>query len=366
MIYIAMIVLGLASLMKLGLDLMPEMEIPAVSVLTVYEGAGPEEIETLITEPMEDSLSAISGVDEVISISKEGLSSVVLKFEWGQKIDEIINDIRDKVDQAKPRLPDDAENPSIIKFDIAMSPILIISITADDSYPVLEKIVNDEIIDPLKRVKGVAAATPRGGLERQIRVDVDRDRLAALNLSVAQINASLAAQNISVPGGNIKMGDKDYLLRTPEEFSSAKEIAEVVIASRNGIPVKLKDVADVRDFYKERTYDVRINGRRGMAVFILKQSGENTVDVARRVAEELGRIRGNLPPDVVVRVVMDNSEFIIASVNNLRDSLIWAILFVFLVLLFFLGDLRQPYSGYFDSNIADNYLFADVAGGIYD
>jgi HAE1 family hydrophobic/amphiphilic exporter-1 len=340
MIYIAMIVLGLASLMKLGIDLMPEMEIPAVSVLTAYEGAGPEEIETLITEPMEDSLSAISGVDEVISISKEGLSSVVLKFKWGQKIDEIINDVRDKVDQAKPRLPDDAENPSIIKFDIAMSPILIISITADDSYPVLEKIVKDEIVDPLKRVKGVAAATPRGGLERQIRVDIDRDRLAALNLSVAQINTSLAAQNISVPGGNIKMGDKDYLLRTPEEFSSAKEVAEVVIAGRNGMPVKLKDVADVRDFYKERTYDVRINGRRGMAVFILKQSGENTVDVARRVAEELGRIRGNLPPDVVVRVVMDNSEFIIASVNNLRDTIIWAIFFVFLVLLFFLGDLR--------------------------
>jgi HAE1 family hydrophobic/amphiphilic exporter-1 len=340
MIYIAMIVLGLASLMKLGLDLMPEMEIPAVSVLTVYEGAGPEEVETLITEPMEDSLSAISGVDEVISISKEGLSSVVLKFKWGQKIDEIINDVRDKVDQAKPRLPDDAENPSIIKFDIAMSPILIISITADDSYPVLEKIVNDEIIDPLKRVKGVAAATPRGGLERQIRVDIDRDRLAALNLSVAQINASLAAQNISVPGGNIKMGDKDYLLRTPEEFSSAKEIAEVVIAGRNGIPVKLKDVADVRDFYKERTYDVRINGRRGMAVFILKQSGENTVEVAKSVREELEQVKKNLPPDVVVRVVMDNSEFIIASVNNLRDTIIWAIFFVFLVLLFFLGDLR--------------------------
>lgn len=340
MIYIAMIVLGLASLMKLGLDLMPEMEIPAVSVLTVYEGAGPEEVETLITEPMEDSLSAISGVDEVISISKEGLSSVVLKFDWGQKIDEIINDVRDKVDQAKPRLPDDAENPSIVKFDIAMSPILIISITADDSYPVLEKIVNDGIVDPLKRVKGVAAATPRGGLERQIRVDIDRDKLAALNLSVAQINASLAAQNISVPGGNIKMGDKDYLLRTPEEFSSAKEIAEVVIASRNGIPVKLKDVADVRDFYKERTYDVRINGRRGMAVFILKQSGENTVNVARDVAEELEQIKKNLPPDVVVRIVMDNSEFIIASVNNLRDTIIWAIFFVFLVLLFFLGDLR--------------------------
>jgi len=340
MIFIAMVVLGLVSLSMLGLDLMPEMEIPAVSVITAYEGAGPEEVETLITEPMEDTLSTISGVDEVVSVSKEGISAVTLKFDWGEKIDESTNDVREKIDLIRDMLPEEADNPVIFKFDLAMMPIAIIAITADDSYPDLQNIVDDEIVDPLKRVEGVASVTPRGGLERQIRIDIDRDKLAALNLSVAQINAALATQNISTPGGNIKSGYKDYLLRTPEEFSSLQEVAEVIIARRNDIPIRLKDVADVRDFFKERTYEVRMNSKKAMAVFVQKQSGENTVAVARAVREKLEEIKKNLPPDVEPKMVMDNSEFILASVGNLRNTVLWAIFFVFIVLLFFLRNLR--------------------------
>ena len=340
MIFIAGIVLGFMSLSLLGIDLMPEFEVPAVSVMTAYQGAGPQEIETLITEPLEDALSTVSGVDEVISLSKEGLSAITLRFEWGQEIDEIINDVRDKIDQAKAIIPEEAEEPAIIKFDIAMMPIMIIAITAEDSYPNLQTIVKDNIVDPLKRVKGVASAFERGGLNRQIRIDVDHDRLAALNLSVSQINSALAAANMSIPGGNIKSGYKDYLLRTPEEFSNAEEVAEVVIAQRNGIAIKLKDVANVRDFFQEWTYDVRINGKRGMAVFVQKQSGENTVAVTRAVRAELERIKDNLPSDVKPRVVMDNSEFILASVYNLRDNVLWAIIFVGFVILFFLRNLR--------------------------
>ncbi len=340
MIFVAMVVLGLASLSMLGLDLMPELEIPAVSVLTAYEGAGPEEIETLLTKTMEDTLSTISGVDQVISISKEGLSSVTLRFNWGEKIDESVNDVREKIDLIRGRLPEEAGNPVIFKFDLSMMPIMIIAITAEDSYPYLQDIVDDQIVDPLKRVKGVASATAGGGLERQIRVDIDRDKLAALNLSVDQIKLTLASQNISAPGGNIRTGYKDYLLRTPEEFSSPEQIGEVVVARRNGIPIKLKDVADVRDFFKERTYDVRINGQNGMAAFIQKQSGENTVEVVRAVKKQLEQISRTLPPDVQVRTVMDNSEFIVASIGNLRNTVFWAIFFVFIVLLFFLQDFR--------------------------
>lgn len=340
MIFIAMIVLGLVSMSLLGLDLLPDLEIPVISVLTVYEGAGPEEVETLITKPMEESLSTISGVDEVISVSKEGLSAVTLKFDWGEKIDEIANDVREKVDLAKMRLPEEAENPVIFKFDLAMIPIVIIAITAEDSYANLQDIVDDEIIDPLKRIKGVAAATPRGGLTRQIRIDIDRSRLAALNLSVGQVQSALAAANISTPGGSLKSGYRDYLLRTPEEFSNVGEVADVVVARRNGIAIRLRDVAEVRDFFKERTYDVRINRKKGMAVFIQKQSGENTVEVAKRVAAKLDEIKKNLPPDVELKIVMDSSEFIIASVHNLRNTVFWAGLFVFVVILFFLRDLR--------------------------
>ncbi len=340
MIFIAMVVLGLVSMSMLGLDLMPELEIPAVSILTAYQGAGPEEVETLITELMEDTLSTISGVDEVISVSKEGMSAVTLKFAWGEKIDEHVNDVREKIDLIRDRLPEEAENPLIFKFDLSMIPIAIIAFTAEDSYPDLQDIVDDEIVDPLKRVEGVASVTAGGGLQRQIRVDIDRDRLAALNLSVTEISLALAAQNISTPGGNIKTGYKDYLLRTPEEFSSPREVAEVVIARRNGIPIKLKDVAEVRDFFKERTYEVRMNGKKAMAIFIQKQSGKNTVEVARAVRKKLDEIKKNLPPDVKTKMVMDNSEFILASVATLRNTVFWAVFFVFIVLLFFLQDLR--------------------------
>ncbi len=340
MIFIAGIVLGLVSMTLLGIDLMPELEIPAVSVLTSYEGAGPEEIETLITEPLEDALSTISGVDEVISISKEGVSSITLKFKWGQNIDETINELRDKIDQAAIWMPEEADKPSIVKFDIAMQPILIISITAEESYPNLQTIVKDNIVDPLKRVKGVAAAFERGGMTRQIRVDIDRSKLSALNLSVSQINEMLAAANMSIPGGDIRSGYKDFLVRTPEEFSDAEEVKELVIARRNGIAIKLKDVADVRDFFEERTYEVRINGKQGMAVFVQKQSGGNTVEVARAVRAELENIKKNLPADVNARVVMDNSDFILASVYNLRSNVFWAVIFVVFVILFFLRDIR--------------------------
>ncbi|MDH4239221.1 MAG: efflux RND transporter permease subunit [Phycisphaerae bacterium] len=340
MIFVAMVVLGLVALSMLGLDLMPDMEIPAVSVLTAYQGAGPEEIETLITEPMEDTLSTISGVDEVISVSKEGMSAVTLKFKWGEDIDESMNDVRARIDLIRELLPEDAKSPVIFKFDLAMMPIAIIAITAEDSYPYLQDIVDDLLVDPIKRVKGVASATAGGGMERQIRVDIDRDRLAALNLSVDQVKLALAAQNISTPGGNLKTGYKDYLLRTPEEFSNPEEVAEVIVARRNGIPVKLKDVANVSDFFKERTFDVRMNGKKAMAIFIQKQSGENTVEVARAVKKKLEEIKQKLPPDVEPKMVMDNSEFIMASVGNLRGTVLWAVFFVFIVLLFFLRDLR--------------------------
>lgn len=340
MIFVAMVVLGLVSLSMLGLDLLPDLEIPAVSVLTAYEGAGPEEVETLLTEPIEDILSTISGVDEVTSVSKEGMSAVILKFKWGQEIDESINDIREKLDLIEELLPEESQTPVIFKFDLELFPIIIAAVTATDSYPNLQDIVDDVIIDPIKRVKGVASAAARGGLERQIRVDLDRDKLAAMNLSVEQVKLALASQNISTPGGSLRTGYKDYLLRTPEEFSSPEEVAEVVIARRNGVAIKLKDVAEVRDFFRERTIDVRMNGEKAMAFFIQKQSGENTVEVARAVVAELEQLKKKLPPDVKVEIVMDNSEFILASVANLRDTVFWAVCFVFIVLLFFLQDFR--------------------------
>ncbi len=340
MIFIAVIVLGLVSMLSLGIDLMPELEIPAVSVITGYEGAGAEEVESMVTKPVEDSLSTISGVDKVISSSKEGISAVTLQFNWGEDIEEKMNDVRDKIDAAKAKIPEEADDPVIFKFDLAAQPIMIIVVTANDLYPDLQKLVDDEVVDPLKRVKGVAAATARGGLTRQIRVDLDRDRMAALKLSVSEINTALAAQNLSLPGGDLKTGHMNYLIRTPEEFSNAQEVADVVIANRGDIPVRLKDVAEVRDLYRERTYDVSVNKQRGMGIMVQKQSGENTVEVASSVRAEVERLQKTLPPDLNIKIVMDNSDFIVASVRNLRDTVFWAVFFVFIVVLFFLRNFR--------------------------
>ena len=340
MIFIAMVVLGLTSLSLLGIDLLPNLEIPAISIVTLYEGAGPEEMETLITKPIEDIVSTISRVDNVLSVSKEGVSTVTLKFAWGENIDEAANDVREKLDMVKERLPEEAETPVVFKFDIDMFPILIIGITAGDSYPRLQKIVEDQIADPLKRVDGVAAAAVHGGLERQIRIEIDQDRLASLNLSLGQLVPILASQNISVPGGNIRSGYMDFLVRTPEEFASPEAVGDVIIAAPGGIPVKLKDIAEIEDFFKERSYDVRLNGQRAMAVFVQKQSGGNTVEVSRAVRAKLEQVKVNLPPDVQMGVVMDNSEFITASMRNLRDNVLWAIVGVFFVILFFVGSLR--------------------------
>jgi len=340
MIFIAMVVLGLTSLSLLGIDLLPNLEIPAISIVTLYEGAGPEEMETLITKPIEDIVSTISRVDNVLSVSKEGVSTVTLKFAWGENIDEAANDVREKLDMVKERLPEEAETPVVFKFDIDMFPILIIGITAGDSYPRLQKIVEDQIADPLKRVDGVAAAAVHGGLERQIRIEIDQDRLASLHLSLGQLVPILASQNISVPGGNIRSGYMDFLVRTPEEFASPEAVGDVIIAAPGGIPVKLKDIAEIEDFFKERSYDVRLNGQRAMAVFVQKQSGGNTVEVSRAVRAKLEQVKVNLPPDVQMGVVMDNSEFITASMRNLRDNVLWAIVGVFFVILFFVGSLR--------------------------
>ncbi len=340
MIFIAMVVLGLTSMSLLGIDLLPNIEIPAISIVTLYEGAGPEEMETLITEPIEDILSTIARVDNVLSVSKEGVSQVTLKFDWGENIDEAANDVREKLDMVKERLPEEAETPVVFKFDIDMFPVMIIGITAGDSYPRLQKIVEDQIADPLKRVDGVAEAAVHGGLERQVRVEIYQDRLAELNLSLEQLTAILASQNISVPGGNIRTGHKDFLVRTPEEFASPEQVGDVIIASPGGIPVKLKDIAEIKDAFKERAYDVRLNGERAMAVFVQKQSGGNTVEVSRAVRAKLEEVRASLSPDVQMGVVMDSSEFIRASMRNLSSNVFWAILGVFFVILFFVGSLR--------------------------
>ena len=340
MIFTAMIVLGIISLPLLGLDLMPEIEIPAISVITAYQGAGPEEIENKISEPLEDSLSTVSSLDKIESVSREGVSTVTLKFDWGVDLNEAANDVRDKVALSKRFLPDEADDPIIFKFDFSMMPILIMVATADESYPVLYELIDDQICDPLKTIPGVAAATIRGGLEREILVELDRSRLKAYHLSASQVLNIIKAENLSQPGGHLKTGQKDYLIRTPEELT-VPEIEKIVVAvSKEGVPIHLKDIGIVRDSFKEETYELEVNKKHGLAIMVQKQSGANTVEVAKKVLKKIETLKKNLPPDVEIAIARDFSDFIKISLGNLRSSLFWGGIFVVLVILFFLRNIR--------------------------
>jgi HAE1 family hydrophobic/amphiphilic exporter-1 len=339
MLFVAAIILGLVSLSRLGIDIMPELEIPTVSINTTYAGAGPQEVESRVTEILEEQLSTVSNLDKIESSSQEGVSSVNLKFDWGVNLDEATNDVRDKVDMAQGFLPEDVGDPIISRFNFSDMPILILGVTAQESYPVLHDLLDERVVDPLKTVPGVATAMIWGGLEREILVELNRTRLEAYQLPVKQIIDALKQENLSVPGGHLKTGKMDYLVRTPEELEIT-EIADIVIATRNGAPIYLKDVAEVKDTFKEETAKVEVNRRPGLILIVYRQSGANTVQVTKRVLKELEELKKNLPADVGINIMRDTSEFITLSIAALRSTLFWGILFVILVILFFLRNLR--------------------------
>ena len=336
MIFVGIIILGAVSLSRLGLDMMPELEMPSIGVFTNYSGAGPQEVEKRITEKLEERLSTIPNLDKITSISRESTSIINLAFDWGTNMDEAANDVRDYVGLAKKELPEDAEEPIIFKFDFSMMPILVMGVTADESYPRLKKIVDDKIVDPLKRIPGVATAITRGGLQRQILVEIDKGRLQARHLSIDEVIQALKLQNLTLPGGHLKTGLTDYLVRVPEEFKNVQQIKDTVIRVEEGVPVYLKDVAGVYDSFAERTKFARMNKREGLILFVQKQSGANTVKVVDRVLKQLPELARDLPSDIEIKVNRDFSEFIRLSINTLRTSLFWGGILVILVILFFL------------------------------
>jgi len=340
MIFVAIVLLGIVALNMLPIDLMPKMEIPTMAVITFYRGAGAEDIETKITKVIEEQVSTTPNIKEVTSTSEENLSVVTMRFEWGTDLDEAANDVRQRLDMAMMNLPDDADRPMLLKMDVSMMPVLLFGVTAQQSYPQLRDIIDNKFCDQLKRIPGVAMATIMGGLEREIQVNIDRQRLEAYHLSISQVTAMLAAENLSLPAGDLKIGRTDYIIRVPGEFRNVEEIGDVVVGNFNGTPIYLRDIAQVKDSFKEKERRVRINREEGLIVMVQKQSGANTVTVANRIKKTLPKLEKKLPPDVKVVLIMDSSEFIIRSINNLASTVGWALLFVVLVVFFFLREIR--------------------------
>ncbi|MFH1641192.1 MAG: efflux RND transporter permease subunit [Candidatus Omnitrophota bacterium] len=339
MIFSGILIIALYSLSRLGIDMMPEIEPPAITVISGYAGASPEDVEIKVTEVLENQLATTPGLEKLTSLSIEGASLITLKFKWGTNLDEASNDIRDRIELAKrflPAIPDEMENPFIFKFNTANIPIIFIGITAEQTYPELYDLIDKRVGDALRQLPGVGTVQLFGGLERQINVWINRQRLEGYGFSIQDIQNAIRQENITQPLGGIKSGLTDYFLRLPGEFASPEEINLIILGNREGKYVYLKDVAKVEDSFKEITMNVRINRQPGMMMMVQKQTGVNTVEVATKIKDALKTLERNLPSDVKMHIIFDTSRDIVTALNSLKTAVWWAILLVILVVWFFL------------------------------
>lgn len=343
MVFTAIIVMGFYAWINIPVDLYPEIDPPFLSVMTTYAGASAADIETNITKRLEDAFNSVDKLKEVTSVSSDNLSVITLEFAWGANLDEATNDVRDVLDRMNDFMPEGADRPIIFKFNTTMMPIVFFAVTASESYAGLDKILEEKIINPLNRIEGVGRVGMMGTPKRVVYVEIDPKRLDAYNMSLEQVGNVIGAENLNMPSGNIKMGEMDYQLRIQGEFSQSAELLNLVVGNFNGAPIFLHDVATVRDTLKDQSIEEKINGKTGLRMFVMKQSGANTVKVAKAVNKSLEELKKTLPPDIKVDLIMDTSTFIRGSISNLSQTLMWAFVFVVLVVLFFLGRWRATF-----------------------
>jgi hydrophobic/amphiphilic exporter-1 (mainly G- bacteria), HAE1 family len=340
MVFVAVLAFGVVSFQRLPVDLFPDVDPPVISVFTFYPGAAAQDVEVNVTRILEDAFSTLSGLKKINSNSITNVSTIVVEFDYEANLDEATNEIRDAIDRVRRLLPDDIEGPNIFRFNTALFPVLIMAATAEESFPMLNQLLDDELIGPLSHLPGVGAVQLRGGAIRQIRVDVDPIRLEDFNIPIARVVEAIQADNINVPAGNIKMGAMDYNLRVEGEIRNPAQFGEIVIGMVEGRLVYLRDVADVYDGLRERTITERVNAKEGVRIIVQKQADANTVLVARQVLKRVEKIKETLPPDVKIYTVIDTSEFILRSINNLGQVLLFGGGFVVLIVLIFLRKLR--------------------------
>ncbi|MDR1402344.1 MAG: efflux RND transporter permease subunit [Tannerellaceae bacterium] len=343
LIFVAVVIMGLFSLTRLSVDLLPEIESNMILVMTAYPGASAADIETNLSKPLENVLNSVSDLKNITSQSKENISIVTLEFEYGTDIDVATNDVRDKLDMVTSALPDNAENPIIFKFGTDDIPILILSVTADESMDALYKILDDKVANPLARIKGVGAVSISGAPIREIQVYCDPYKLEAYGQSVESISSVIAQENRNTPGGTIDIGSNTYSLRVQGEFTDASQISNLVIGNQNGKPVYLRDVARVTDTVEERMQEAYNNGKQGGMIIIQKQSGANSVNISKLVKDKLPELQADLPSDVKLGIIIDTSTNISNTIDSLVETIGVTFLIVMLVVFLFLGRWRATF-----------------------
>lgn len=341
LIFIAVMIIGAFSYIKLPIDQFPEMEPPYVMVMCTYPGANASEMETNITKVLENSLNSVDGLKEITSKSKDNLSVVTLELEWGTNMDEAINDVRSYIDIVRDNLPDGTSNPFIFKFNSSSMPIIQYAVTAKESYPGLEKMLDDEVIPLLNQVNGVGNISMSGQPERYVYVDIDQAKLDAYHIPLELVGSAISSNNLNMASGSVKMYDEQYQVQVRSEYLESSEIENVVVTTTQaGKQVYVRDLATVRDTIKDLTLDEKINGSDAVRLVVMKQSGANTVQICNELNQKVAQIQKTLPPDVKIDVVYDGSTEIQNSIDSLIESILYALLFVVLVVLFFLGRWR--------------------------
>ncbi len=339
-IFVIIITLGLVSLYRLSIDLMPEITYPTISLSTSYGSVGPEEMEELVTRPLEEAVAAVQGVEEITSTSTEGNSSIRVSFGWGRDLDVAANDIRDRIDRVLSRLPDDVDRPMIRKFDLSAFPIMFIGASSNLNPLDLRQIIEDQIKYRIERVPGVAAVDIIGGLLREIHVELHASQLKALGISTDMILAALRNENQNIPAGLYEKGNTEVLIRTQGEFRSLDEIEKSVVILRQGTPIQIRDLATVKDSWQEVRQIIRINGKPGLRLLINKQSGANTVKVAEAVKEEIERLNLDFPQIQLIPLI-DSSKYIKNSISNVANSTILGGILAIIILFLFLRNISS-------------------------
>lgn len=337
LIFIGIVLIGIMFYRQLPVDLLPEIDMSMVSVMTAYPGAGAEDVETNVTRPLEDALNSTENIKTVSSTSKDNISVIMLEFDWGSDMTTIMNDVRDKVDLVSGSLPDGVNDPMLLKFSTEMLPVIMLSATANESSNALYKILDDQIAAPLNRISGVGTVSISGAPQREVQVNVFPEKLEAYNIPLERIAQIIAAENVNVPAGNLNVGSQTHMLRLQGELNESRELNDIIIGSSQGQTVYLKDVAVVLDTIQSDVIESYTNGQRSASIMIQKQTGANTIEIANAVREMLPELQRNLPPDIQLETVMDTSDNVKVSINSLLETILLALLIVGFVVLVFLG-----------------------------
>ncbi len=341
MVFIAVLLFGIFSWQTLPKDLLPNIELPALTVITIYPGATAEDVETQVTNTLEKVLSGTENLKKITSVSKENVSIISLQFDWGSDVSQAASSARDLIELVKKDLPADARSPYIMKISSSMIPVVVYTIKATDSYSGLEKITYDRIIEPIKKVPGVGSAFVIAQPSREIDINIDPAKLKAYNLNIATVTNVLKAENISVPGGNVKFGKYDFSVRIPGQIESVEQLELIPIVGYNNKIVRLKDIATISDGFKDKDEIAYSDGEKAIALFIQKQTGTNTYEVYKGITKKMNEIMPELPADIKTTIVFDTSEIIVEVTKNLNSTIWYAAVFVLIVVFAFMREWRN-------------------------